>query len=93
MTLYCYYIEPIRKIRIKSEKLCMDYSSDLLASEDVLTWKDCLKLIKTNLFSSFKVFLNEDNNAYYIDQLTNEKVSLIGWVDLIELNIDKIIPE
>lgn len=91
MILYYYYIEPIRKVRIKSEKLCLDITLDLLASDTPLTWNDCLTLINTGIFTSFKVYLTEDNNAYYIDSITNEKVSLIGWCDLIELNIQKVI--
>lgn len=94
------YIELPKKVRLISKSMGLNYC---FKPEDSFTYwdpneeanmcysngisiNDLFKLASTGLFEHIYVLLSEINNAYYYDQNHN-KISLTGWIDLLQFEI------
>ncbi len=77
-----YYISicPPEKVRIKSECLCLDYTFDARSSQQCVSVGDMIKLSGEPYIDLVMIYLDDDNGAYYIDEMTDEKkIFLHGW--------------
>lgn len=73
---------PPKKVRIKSERLCLDYTFDSLSSQQCISVADTIKLSQSVYIDKVMIYLDDDNGAYYEDELAdNERVYLRGWYD------------
>ena len=87
MILKYYYPELASTVRVKSESLCLDYTFVPGASVNPLSLQDLCKLSNEKYIDSVRVFIPKTAEAYYIDCINNEKVSVYGWVELNEFKV------
>ena len=84
MILNYFYPELATKVRIKSEKYCLDHSFEPQASQDSITIQELCDLSHKDNIDLVKVFIPKSALAYYIDAYTNEKIDIYGWVNIAE---------
>lgn len=87
MIIKYYYPELVSTARIKSESLCLDYTFVPEASVNPLSLQDLCELSNEKYIDSMRVFIPKKAEAYYIDYISDEKVSVYGWVDLNEFEV------
>lgn len=71
---------PPKKVRIKSERLCLDYTFEPMSSQRCISIGDMLRLAQEQVIDLVMLYFDSDNGAYYVDELADGKrIYLNGW--------------
>ncbi len=82
MLLSYYYPEIRSNVRIRSEKLCIDQSFTPSASQTPISIQELCELSHNESIDMVRAYIPEDAEAFYVDYNTQEKVKVVGWVDM-----------